>query len=601
MIKIPNETKQFKQTNVSDRLGNIWSSMNLDLTENIGTVRVSGRGMIVDSNADLANLETPVSFAFYDNGSAERIWCIAGARMFYNSGDPDDSFTQDATASTPTTLTDECDMEVFNNALYVVGDGNLYKYTGSWSTPATSPNGGNASCCVYAGRFYFSQSSSQVASFSSADDTTIAEPSGTTNTTLYTLNLANFGAGSSSANTITSIKSSSNRIWIATIDATSQAKNGGRYGKIFEWDGVSTQANAVYHLASAGAMALIIKDDVPYAVDAIGRLLKYDGQDFVEVARLPIGNTRYLRNPMGGTTTQRFIHPRGMAVRNGKILMFINNQFEDSTNSIKENLPSGVWEYDENIGLYHKYSLSLWDETVSSTRTDFSQNRIVEAGALFYYRTMDDTASTDGDLLIGASYFTSATGEAYGIFCNNSLRENVSKMGYLVTTKIEAEYITDLWQRTYLKYKKLLDSSDKIVIKYRTSEVQPIEGTITWTSTTTFTSTLDLSTIAVGDEFEGTAGTGSGQIEHITAISESAGTYTVTLENAVTGATGTAKGRFQKWIKLGTIQDQTTQYKAFNFPLNANSTWIQLKVVMYFTGNDELEEISLLKEPYLKS
>jgi hypothetical protein len=174
-------------------------------------------------------------------------------------------------------------------------------------------------------------------------------------------------------------------------------------------------------------------------------------------------------------------------------------------------------------------------------------------------------------------------------------------MGYLVTTKIEAEYITDLWQRTYLKYKKLLDSSDKIVIKYRTSEVQPIEGTITWTSTTTFTSTLDLSTIAVGDEFEGTAGTGSGQIEHITAISESAGTYTVTLENAVTGATGTAKGRFQKWIKLGTIQDQTTQYKAFNFPLNANSTWIQLKVVMYFTGNDELEEISLLKEPYLKS
>jgi len=105
-----------------------------------------------------------------------------------------------------------------------------------------------------------------------------------------------------------------------------------------------------------------------------------------------------------------------------------------------------------------------------------------------------------------------------------------------------------------------------------------------------------LSTFAVGDEVEVTRGTGGGQIEHITAISYSNPTYTVTLENAVTGATGTASARFQKWKKIGTASNQTIDFSGF--PIEKPSNWIQLKVVMYFTGKDELNEVELKSDAY---
>lgn len=596
-IRIPNENKQLKQIGNSDVLGNIWSSFNLNLTENLGRIRVSPRCMLVDGTAGpstLANMGLPVAFEFYDNGTNERIWCIAGARMFYSSGDPDDTFTQDATASTPTDLGTDSDMAVFDNALYVVGNGTVYKYTGSWSTVSTAPNGGDSSICVYAGRLYSTQGSNQIFSVSSAD--VVTEPTSTPNTNAYTLDLGDFDEGTSDSNVITTIRSASDRIWIATINTgDSQNSATGKRGRIFEWDGVSNQPTRVYYIDSMGALAMTILNDVPYVMDADGRLRKYTGSAFEEVARLPVSSSRYLRNP-ANSRHQRFIFPRGMITRDGRILMSINNILADGT--YNENLPSGVWEYDSEIGLYHKYSIGI-SPVGFSTRTDFAQTQLNEVGALFASK---NTASSDndGDIMLGATYYTSATAEAYGVFTNNT-KETKSKVGYFVTTWMDSSEVLENWKKAYLKYKKLLDSTDRIDIKYRTSDVAPVEGAITWTSTTTFTSTLGLSSYAVGDEVEVTRGTGGGQIEHITAISENAGTYTVTLENAVTGATGTGRARFQKWIYAGRVNDQTSQYKQFSLASNGitpKTTKIQFKVVMYFTGKDELEELTVIHEPH---
>lgn len=588
MIRIPNENKQIAQVNNSDVLGSLWSSFNLDLTTNRGRIRVSPRGMLVSSSSTLTNMETPVSFVFYDNGTNERIWTIAGARMFYSSGDPDDSFTEDATASTPTSLNDDCDMVVFNDAIYVCGDSSLYKYNGSWSTVSTAPNGGECSMCVFTGRLYASQSNSQIFSVDSAD--TVSEP-GSPNTTSYTINLAQYGEGDDENNFITSIKATTDRIWIATINrAGSQSNTTGKRGRIFEWDGRSVTASNVYELNSLGAVSLVIKNNVPYAMDADGKLLRFNGSSFEEVARLPINNSKYLRIATN-TPVQRFMHTRGMIVRDEKILLLVNNINVDGS-TFNENLHSGIWEYDDDIGLYHKYSASLF-AIGDSTRKDFGQIRLAEVGALFEAKTTDSGA--DGDLMFGAKYYTDATSTAYGIFTVNS-KETKSKCGYFVTTKIESQNVQDTWKNIYAKYKRLLDSTDKIDLKYRTYETTPIDGTITWTSTTTFTSTASLGTITAGDEVEITRGTGGGQIEHISTITENAGTYTVTLENAVTGATGTATARFQKWIKIGTVQNQATDFTGF--AIGKSSTWVQLKVVMYFTGENELHEILLDNKPY---
>lgn len=584
-IKIPNETKQFKQVANSDILGNIWSSFNLDLSENVGRIRVSGRGKLVTGSGTLANMETPVAFWYYRH-SSDRIWCIAGSRVFYNTGDPDDTFIEDATASTPTDLNDGCDAALFNGGFYISGSGNLYKFlAGTWSTVSTAPNGGDASVCVFANRFYSSQSSSQIYSCDTTD--TVVEPTSSPNTNLYTLNIGDFAGGLADDNKITCIRAASDRIWIATINTGgSTASMSGNRGRVFEWDGVSTRPSKVYELDSMGALSMVIKDDIPHITDANGKLLKFNGSSFEEVARLPISQSRYFNNP-AGSTTQRFIHPKGMELRDDKICLLINNENSDA--SINENIPSGVWEYDENIGLYHRHSIGIADGT------DFAQNRLSEVGALFWSKSASDT-DNDGDLMCGARYFTSATVTAYGVFINNT-KDTLKKVGYFVTTKIDSNSVTDSWQKIYVKHKRLLDASDRISIKYRTTEATAIEGTITWTSTTTFTSTLGLSSIAVGDEVEVTAGTGGGQIEHISAITENAGTYTVTLENAVTGATGTGKARFQKWIRAGTA-DITGQVEDIaEQAIAVISNWIQIKCVMYFTGKDEINELELVNQP----
>jgi len=597
VIKFPAQPGAFKQIGNSDVLGNIWSSLGLDLTTNLGRIRAGYRGLIVSDSVDLTNLKTATAFVMYRDGNNDRIWALAGSRLFRNAGNPNNPFSQDTTSGTPTSLGDGSDMELFNDAIYVINStgGTLSKYDGTWTTVSTDPNGGESQMCVYAGRLYFSQGSSQICSVDLAD--ALSEPSGTPNTIPYTLDLKDFGVGGSDANTITSIRASSNRIWITTLDSTSLSRSAGRAGKVFEWDGVSTQANKVYYLDSIGGMALIIKGDIPYVVDADGKLLQYNGREFAEVARLPVAPNQYLNNPTAGNPVNRFIHPRGITLRDGKILILINNLLESSDDAILENLPSGVWEYDETIGLYHKYGMSQWKYGVTTTRTDYLQNRVNEVGALFSAKSTSNSASLNGDLLFGARYYNESTTLRYGIFINDTL-DSASKVAYLVTTKIDSQNVYDVWQKVFVTHKQFFDASDKIVLKYRTIDEEPLEINVAWTSTTQFVTSDDISNYSIGDEVEVTSGKGGGQIEHITGIAPLGSSTVVSLENPVIGASGDGKVRLQKWIPI----IETNPYNPYvrEFPISdAETSWIQLKCVMYFTGQDEVNTLLLVNKPQL--
>lgn len=607
MIKFPPQPGQFKQVGYSDILGNIWSSFNLDLTTNVGRMRIAPRGLIVSKSSDdnLSNLQTATAFLMYRDANNDRIWALAGDRLFRNAGNPNNPFEQDSTGGTPTSLGDGSDMELFNGSFYVMkaSNGTLYKYNGSWSQISgtggnPSLNGGDCQMCVYGGRLYGSQSSSQIWSIDLNDD--ISEPSGNPNTIPYTINLKDFGVGGASANTITSIRASSNRIWITTIDSTSLSKSAGRLGKVFEWDGVSTQANKVYYLDSIGALALVIKGDIPYVVDADGVLLQYNGREFAEVARLPVPPSTYLRNPTSGNPVERFIHPRGIALRNDRIIMLVNNLVEDSDETIIENLPSGVWEYDDTIGLYHKFSASQWQNSVTTERTDYAQNRLVEVGALFNAKTTSNSSSVNGDILFGAKYYKEADVERYAIFINDT-SDTVPKVGYFVTTKIDSGNVYDVWQKTWITHKQFLDTTDKIELKYRAIEVAPLETQCAWIGTggNTFgVPTAEISDYEVGDEVEVTAGTGGGQIEHITELEDLGDTTIVTLTNDVEGATGLGRVRFQKWKKIEEVNANNLYVREFPIE-DATSSWIQLKCVMYFTGIDEVNTLLLAHKSQL--
>lgn len=590
MIKIPNTTKQFFQSNRSDILGSIWSSFNLDLTSNLGKLRISPRGMLTCKSTDsgLENLGVATAFRVLGTSASANygIWACAGTKMFKNSGAIYGNFVEDVTTGTPTLDSSfDQDLEIFNGKLYVSGLANgdlaFLDTSGDWSTTATTDLIAG-SMVVYGNRLYYVLNTSSVGS--TIDGTTLVAPSGNPNTVINSINLGNFGG--ESRNTITCLRASSNRIWIATIN-----KSGGK-GRIYEWDGASVDPTRYYTLESAGALAMTIKDDVPWIMDVDGRLLAYNGGAFIEKARLPVKDSRYLKNPFDSDAKDRFIHFNGMSVSDDRVLFLINNENEDYEASIQENLPSGIWEYHDTTGLYHKKSLSSWVYLNSTEETDYGFNRINSVGAIFSLKSTSNASNYNGSILCGAGYYSDATTVVYGTFIDDT-NDTVVKTGYIVTPEIQSSNIHDDWNRFIAFHNKFLNDADDIKVKYRIETQEPIEVTGTWDTVETFKTTTDL-TLKVGYEVEILSGKGSGMVAHIKSVSYDNVVYTVTLDESLTGVNGTFKARIQNWTLL--VPKNLLDYKEFT--VGKVSKWVQFKVFCKWTGKNEINELQIFNEKH---
>jgi len=587
-IVIPSSFKNFGvgetnidllQLNTSTVLGDFTGTFNCDLYTNKGKIRVSPRGMFNTATDDV-----PVAIKPYNNK-----WVTAAGRYVYMTStlNPSGGFTKDATASTPTDLDSRyTDMEIFNattyayGQLYVTGSGsNIYMYNGAtWSTPVTGLSVvGNTPhlLCVFNNLMYMSNNLTDIVSWniSNAGNTV-----GNQNTiTVKTANANNLS--------ITFMKVAQNRMFIGTMSTL------GGHGYVFVWDGISPITfDKQIELKSNGAYSCVVLNDIPYIIDARGFLMEYNGANFVEIARLPLYNKRLLS---GANTfyNSRFIHPNGMTVSWDKINILVNNAVDTG---IEPYCPSGVWEYEPSVGLYHKASFTNTG-VGTTTITDYGQNYVTGVGALVDANVYSGAGSYAGNLLFGGS-----TAFSTGINTNDSLN-TTQKWGYIITPEMYSSNIESMWGMVYARYRKLLNSADEIVLKYRSIVDIPTEQSITWINTSSFTASSSVITAgyAVGDEVEIVQGYGGGKSAHITSITNSG--LTVALDDTFTGVgTNTATARFTHWIKLGTITPTTTlkpQFSKFSFPINNNDTKIQLKVCMQFLGNDELEQVQVVEKP----
>lgn len=588
-MRIPPET-YWKQTNRGDSVGSMWGSFNIDLQSNLGKVRPT-RMLQNESQAVNTDLSGPaVKFVTFQDNAAIKIWTLAGSRVHSASGSPPtpmSSFTVDAATGTPTNVSIDDDIEVFNGALYATGGSSLYKYTpgggsGTWAANGTGiTTGVPKNMTVFEDRLYITRGA-QTKGIISMNTSDVIATSGSNTLTIPT------------EHTPTWIRVASGRLWIGTINT-----RGGK-GRVYEWDGASETATRFYTIDAQGALACVVKDDRPWIMDSNGRLLAFNVSGFQEIARLP-ADGKLLKNSTS-TTNTRFIHPNGMAVIEDRINIVINNQFADSTSSIKENLPSGVWEYDENIGLYHKYSFSYRGrpDTSATGLTDYGQNRVSAVGGISPVKSTNTSAFNTGTFLVGATLFSNASSTEAGIYTND-LYETVNgthsttaatttqACGYIITPKIYSKEIRDAWQKITARYKPLNITDDRIEIKYRTSEEVPTEASITWTSTTTFTTTTNVLGLE-NYECEIIQGKGSGAMQKVVRIDREGSNYIVTLENAVLGVTGTAKARFQNWKSVGTVSDITSNTETFT--IGAIAPWIQFKIILKLTRG-EFDDILL--------
>lgn len=574
MIIIPNN-KKWIQTNNSEVLGNIWASFNVDLSDNMGRLRIGSRLIVNTDDTDDADLGLPVAFRTI----ATKKFTIAGAKVFKSTTtSPQSNYTEDITSGVPTNLnSDYSDMSSFNGYLYISANStSVYKTDGStWSTFTAGSSTGSPRIFVqFADRMYMTDGSSKIISWNTSDSVASIGSA-------YTLDFSS----NADERRIVFMRASASRIWIGTVN-----RNGGK-GAIYEWDGISTQATKLYRLEASGAMSCVIKDDIPYVFDSNGDLLVWNGGSFVKLTGLNRENHTLL---LGSTSESNpFIHRNGMSIIEGKICALIRGINGDNTSTIEDTIPSGIYEYDKEYGLVHKHSIGLTKS--NGTVSDYGQIKIAKVGALTEINLQDDASTRNGTFQAGVQVYTNASSTRNLIAYDDSTN-SLQKAGYLITPKIDSANIDDVWQKIYPKVKRFQNTTDKMVVKYRTDEIDSVEFTGTFTSTTTFITTADLSSFAVGDEITIIQGLGSGKPSHITAMSLSAGTYTVTVDETYTGATTqTFKAKIDKWIKIGSLSNKVVSY--LECPIGKKANWVQFKIWLVVTGRkNELESLVIVNQ-----
>jgi len=583
----------YLQVNRGDNLGSIWSSFGLDFQSNLGTMRVAPRMRIASQTSDLANLGLPVAFKYFEGS----YFSICGSRLFINTTGANGAWTENAGVGVPTDFTAYSDLEIFAGLIWATSSGNLVSANSSSGAWTDRDNYSTSKYLPLAyfenvpgGRLYYLGTSNEI--WSIATDFTIADDPGVED---YCIDLIDIVPSC--------MKSTDSDIWVGT-DFT-LGDDGDPEALVLQWDGISNQLTKQYAVKGAAKIqSILIMNSVPYVMDNNGILSKFTGYSFEEVGRLPFNP----KNP-----DDDFVMMNGMiATENNTILVNVNNLNGDNENSIYENLPSGTWEWSEQFGFVHKYAFT-YNTNSNTTVTDYGQNRISASGALFDATPFEHGASGwNGQILAGATIYTNGSSTTNAIFFDDTTNA-VQKKGYFVTTWFYSEEIQDQWQKLWTTYRKFLTATDSIVMKYRLSEEDPVYANITWVNTTSFTTTTDVSAYAptspdtVGYEVEIIQGTGSGSCVHVTSVTNNAGTYTVTLNQAVQGVTtGTAKARFQKWILLNPVnaQNQILSYSEMKIGgtngVNATGIRIQLKGCMTFTGNGEFYRASLVSNEDIK-
>jgi hypothetical protein len=319
--------------------------------------------------------------------------------------------------------------------------------------------------------------------------------------------------------------------------------------------------------------------------------LEFDGTGFSAMIRngqkIAFPFFEELANAFLLNTSMPAVAPRGMTVADDG-LIYINVK-EPGINSQRS--LGGIWCLDPVSGrLYSKYSLGHESDT---NFLNFGYQIVSSPGAIKTTNSTGSNFTNNSYLVVGAAVEGAVGSNVNRIWALSRNAGSTVGRGFFITQFIPTENIKDVWDGIWTKFSTFKSASDKIVIKARgvnallDSTKKPLQKTITWTSTTTFTVTLGASddALAVGDEVEIVGGRNAGVLAHITTISGShAALQTITIDETVTAGSSTSYARFDRWKKCGVIDDNTK----YAVPLNIGitSSFIQLKVELRGPATD---------------
>lgn len=173
----------------------------------------------------------------------------------------------------------------------------------------------------------------------------------------------------------------------------------GGEAKVFIWDGTGANANYEVPVGASWVFAMTPYQSSVACVTDKGQLLYINGSSAQELAALPIyytPNTRWQDNL--GLQLNGKVFNRGIDVVGDSIYMNIDGEVDIGTcNEMK----SGLWVYNPNVGLYH-YAQASSDKIFADSAFTVSNSEITTA-ATHYLKTGDAVVFTNITGLTGVT------------------------------------------------------------------------------------------------------------------------------------------------------------------------------------------------------
>jgi hypothetical protein len=234
---------------------------------------------------------------------------------------------------------------------------------------------------------------------------------------------------------------------------------------------------------------------------------------------------------------------------------------------------------------------------------DYNQAVIDAGGAL----TTIGTYEQWGDhMIFGSKVYDHDSENSYNHFMVTV--PDLENRSYFVTPKYFAQGNTDSNQKFVLRHKKLT-GTDAIIVREKSMDATDLPittGVVTWSSSTEFSTTSNLAPLLaayeanIQTECEITAGFGSGWIAHVSSVAYGAGTYSVTLAEAIPGAESGKKSRvqFDNFAEAARITaDTQSDDGVFSCPIGTSGRFTQYKIELRGV-NVIIEDASLVSVPH---
>lgn len=537
--------------------GDFISAYNLDLQRNPGTLHIAEKLQEIFNSGDDADLGNPTGFIKSNADSTDRYWVLAGTKLFKSSAnDPGAGWTQDAITSTPTDAKDR--MIEFADDMYVPTTTDVDRLSGgTWLNPWWT-NVGVGGSALISGVFH-GMAISSVAALLIADGRFINEWDGSTATDPKITLPSQFE--------ITDMLTEGDFTIIGTktIDSTE--------AKVFHWNGTDSVVNAEYGAGSREIVSVFSFNGTPYIVTKEGEIKIFTGSGYERVQEFPTYaagnavNSVFFSGPL-----------------EGKIGLSCLADGSISTPGQVAKGFDGIWLFDPlTLDLYPRYSLTNQSSSLSA---EPGQMHLLTPGAFL------ETVAGSGRIVTGGRMYTNYT-STFVFVLNTSMEGNTdSAKGRFVTRKIQTSNVRDMFRRIVPIFKRLENSTDRIVVKYkRKSDVNlPVTRGITWVNSTSFT--VNAANLSVGDEVEILAGPSAGSTAHITVINGS----TITIDTTLSSSSNGGLARFDNWILLKSISSQAIQREVLN--IRKKSSFIQFKFELRGTETSpEIQTLQIDQEP----